>query len=222
MESYKQDFIEFLVRSNALKFGEFILKSGRKCPYFLNMGSFYKGSQISELGRFYAEALNGSIKDYDVIFGPAFKGIPLCVATTAQTFKLFNKDVGFSYNRKTAKDHGEGGLLVGASVTENSRVVIVDDVMTAGTAVREVFDLLSKAGNPKIVGVLIAVDRMERGQGEKSAIQEMKDEFGVQVYSIVTIEEVVAYLFGREIDGKVYIDEEKKALIEGYRKEYGV
>jgi orotate phosphoribosyltransferase len=222
MESYKQEFIEFLVRSNALKFGEFILKSGRKCPYFLNMGSFSKGSQISELGKYYAEALNSSIKDYDVVFGPAFKGIPLCVATTAQTFKLFNKDVEFSYNRKIAKDHGEGGLLVGAPINENSRVVIVDDVMTAGTAVREVFDLLSKAGNPKIVGVLIAVDRMERGQGTKSAIQEMRDDFGVAVYSIVTVAEIVEYLYGREIGGTVYIDDVKKALIEDYRKEYGV
>jgi orotate phosphoribosyltransferase len=222
MQKYKEEFIEFLVRSNALKFGDFTLKSGRRCPYFLNMGSFSRGSQISELGKYYAEALNNNIKDYDVVFGPAFKGIPLCVATTAQTFKLFNKDVEFSYNRKVAKDHGEGGLLVGAPVTAESRVVIVDDVMTAGTAVREVLDLLSKAGNPKIAGVLIAVDRMEKGQGEKSAIQEMKDEVGIQVYSIVTIAEIVEYLFRREIDGKIYMDDNKMQLIENYRKQYGI
>lgn len=222
MQTYKEEFIQFLVRSNALKFGDFTLKSGRRCPYFLNMGSFYKGSQISELGKFYAEALNNNIKDYDVVFGPSYKGIPLCVATTAQTFKLFNKDVGFSYNRKVAKDHGEGGLYVGAQMTPDTRVVVVDDVMTAGTAVREVFDLFSKEGNPQVVGVLIAVDRMERGQGEKSAIQEVKDEFGVQVYSIVTIEEIVEYLHGREIDGKVFLDDDKKRLIEDYRKQYGV
>jgi orotate phosphoribosyltransferase len=233
MQQYKENFIRFLVKSGALKFGDFTLKSGRKCPYFLNMGSFNKGSLISELGQYYAEALNGNIQDYDIVFGPAYKGIPLAVATAAQTFGLFKKDAGFSYNRKEAKDHGEGGLIVGAPMTADSKVVVVDDVMTAGTAVRETFELLAKSGNPKVVGVLIAVDRMERGQGpsarregeasgfagaertNKSAIQEVKEQFGVQVYSIVTIEEIIECL-GAEIDPA------NMARIKEYRREYGV
>jgi orotate phosphoribosyltransferase len=222
MESYKEEFIKFLVKSNALKFGDFTLKSGRKCPYFLNMGSFYNGSQIGRLGMYYAEALNANCKDFDVIFGPAYKGIPLAVSAAAAIFKLFSKDVGYSYNRKEAKDHGEGGNIIGAPITKDSKVVIVDDVMTAGTALRESLDMMKKLGGPEIKGVLIAVDRMERGQGTKSAIQEIKDEFGIDVYSICTIVEITQFLYKREIEGVIYIDEAKRTLIDAYRHEYGV
>lgn len=222
MQQYKENFIKFLVKSNALKFGDFTLKSGRKCPYFLNIGQFYRGSSMTELSKYYAAALKENVKEFNIIFGPAYKGIPLCVAIAMSLFEQFNIDVAYSYNRKEAKDHGEGGLIVGCPINAESKVVIVDDVMTAGTAVRETFEILEKSGGPVVQGVLIAVDRMERGQGEKSAIQEIKDEFGVQVYSIVTIGEIAEYLFGREIDGIVYINDAKKAAIEGYRKEYGV
>lgn len=222
MEQYKKEFIEFLVRSNALKFGDFTLKSGRKCPYFLNMGSFNKGSQIIELGRYYAAALDSNVSEFDVVFGPAYKGIPLCVAATAQLFKQFNKDVGYSYNRKEMKDHGEGGSIIGAPITSDSKVVIVDDVMTAGTALRESLDLMKVLGNPEVRGVLIAVDRMERGQGDKSAAQEMKDQFGITVYSIVNLDDIIEVLHNKPVDSVVVIDDEKKAAIDAYRAEYGV
>lgn len=222
MESYKENFIQFLVRSGALKFGDFTLKSGRKCPYFLNLGSFSKGSQISELSKYYAQALHDKIKEYNVIFGPAYKGIPLSVMTTLELFRQFGVDVAYSFNRKEAKDHGEGGMIVGAPITVDSKVVIVDDVMTAGTALRESLQLLSGLGNPKISGVLIAVDRMEKGQGEKSATQEVKAEFGIDVYSVVTIEEIVAYLHNKPVDGQVVIDDVRKAQIDAYRSQYGV
>ena len=221
MQLYKEEFIKFLVRSGALKFGDFTLKSGRKCPYFLNIGQFNKGSTVMELGSYYAQALHENIKDYDVIFGPAYKGIPLCVVTAVESFKKYKIDAAYSFNRKEAKEHGEGGQIVGAPINKDTRVVIIDDVMTAGTALRENLQILQKLGPPKILGVLIAVDRMERGQGEKSAMQEIKDQFGITVYSICTIEEIVEYLYNREIDGTVYIDDAKKAAIEGYRKEYG-
>jgi orotate phosphoribosyltransferase len=222
MQAYKEEFIKFLVKSGALKFGDFTLKSGRKCPYFLNMGSFFKGSSASTLANYYAKALGANIEDFNVVFGPAYKGIPLAVATTIEYFREFNKDVSYSYNRKEAKDHGEGGMIVGSPVNSESKIVIVDDVMTAGTALRESLDILNKLGPPKIVGVLIAVDRMEKGQGEKSATQEIKDEFGITVYSIVTIADILEYLYNKPIDGVTYIDDEKKNAIENYRKQYGV
>lgn len=223
MEAYKKEFIEFLVRSGALKFGDFTLKSGRKCPYFLNMGQFYKVSSATRLFDYYAQGLGEKVKEeFDVIFGPAYKGIPLCVGISAAYYFRSQRDVSFSFNRKEAKDHGEGGMLVGAPITKDSKVVIVDDVMTAGTALREAITLLEKMGPPKIIGVLIAVDRMEKGQGDKGAVQELKDEFGINVYSIVTIEEIVSYLRTNEINGQAYLDEEKVRKIEEYRKEYGV
>jgi orotate phosphoribosyltransferase len=222
MQKYKEDFIKFLVKSNALKFGDFTLKSGRQCPYFLNMGSFYNGSQIGRLGMYYAEALHANCPEFDVIFGPAYKGIPLAVSAAAAMFKVFNRDVGYCYNRKEAKDHGEGGLIIGAPITKDTKLVIVDDVMTAGTALRESMELMKKLGAPKVQGVLIAVDRMERGRSEKSAAQEVKDQYGVTVYSICTIVEIMEYLYQREIDGVIYLDQARKLAIDNYRKEYGV
>jgi orotate phosphoribosyltransferase len=222
MQAYKEEFINFLVKSGALKFGDFTLKSGRKCPYFLNLGQFYRGSAISTLANYYAKAINAGIKDFNVIFGPAYKGIPLAVAAASEYFREFKSDVAYSFNRKEAKDHGEGGMIVGSPINAESKVVIVDDVMTAGTALRESLDILNKLGPPQIVGVLIAVDRMEKGQGEKSATQEMKDEFGITVYSIVTIADILEYLYNKPVDGMIYIDDEKKAAIENYRKQYGV
>lgn len=222
MEAYKQEFVEFLVRCGALKFGEFTLKSGRKCPYFLNVGQFYMGSVFDLLTGYYAQALHNVGSDFDVIFGPAYKGIPLCVGTATAFYRGYRKDVGYSYNRKEAKDHGEGGLLVGAPITAESRVVIVDDVMTAGTALRESLEFLKTLGAPRIAGVLIAVDRMEKGQGEKSAVQEVQAEFGVEVHSIVTLEDIIEALYNKPVDGKVYIDDEQMRLIKDYRDLYGV
>lgn len=223
MEKYKEDFITFLVTSQALKFGDFTLKSGRQCPYFLNVGQFYKSSLATRFFDYYAQGLAENIKeDFDVVFGPAYKGIPLAVGTAAAYYFRSKKDVGYSFNRKEAKDHGEGGMLVGAPVTKDSKVVIVDDVMTAGTALRETLELLKKIADPKIVGVMIAVDRMEKGQGEKSAVAEVKDQFGINVYSIVNLQEIIDCLYNREVDGKIYIGDEEMAKIKAYREKYGV
>ncbi|MBD3328553.1 orotate phosphoribosyltransferase [Candidatus Peregrinibacteria bacterium] len=221
MQDYKKEFIEFLVRAGVLKFGDFTLKSGRKCPYFLNFGNIYSGSGIGELGRFYAQALRESGVDFNVVFGPAYKGIPISVATCiALAADGVNAD--YSYNRKEAKDHGEGGNIVGYKIGAEDKVVIVDDVMTAGTALRESLEILKTAGSPTVSAVLIAADRMEKGQGEKSAVEEVRDEFGIAVYSIVSLSEIVEYLHGREIDGEVVLDDEKVAAINNYRAEYGV
>lgn len=221
MQQYKQDFIKFLVRFGALKFGEFILKSGRNAPYFLNIGEFKTGAAISELGFYYAQALEENFKNYNLVFGPAYKGIHLAVAATIALHEKFKKDVAYAYNRKEIKDHGEGGILIGANITKDSRVVILDDVITAGTALRSVLDILKGFGPPQIEGVLVAVDRMEKGKNLKSAIQELKDEFGINVYSIVNIQEIIDFLYGREIDGVIYIDDEKMVQIKEYRMIYG-
>lgn len=222
MQKYKEEFITFLVKSNALKFGEFKLKSGRIGAYFLNIGQFSTGEAIGQLGYYYAQAINEKIPNFDVVFGPAYKGIHLAVATVIELNEKLGKNVSYAYNRKEAKDHGEGGMLIGAPINKDTKLVVVDDVITAGTALRAVVDILKGVGSPKIEGVVLAVDRMEKGQGEKSAIQELKDEFGIDVFSIVNIEEVIEFLYNKDIDGVVYIDDEKMAKIKAYRDQYGV
>jgi orotate phosphoribosyltransferase len=222
MQDYKKEFIEFLVRQKVLKFGDFTLKSGRKCPYFLNFGEIHSGESITKLGEYYAKALDEHIKDFNVIFGPAYKGIPISVTTAIAYARMFGKNIDYAYNRKEIKDHGEGGGIVGVKVSADSKVVILDDVMTAGSALRESLEIMKEVGNPEIKGVLIAADRMEKGKGEKSAIQEVKEEFGIDVYSIVDLNEIIEYLHGREIDGEIVLDDEKVAMIDKYRKEYGV
>lgn len=222
MQQYKIDFIQFLVESGALKFGEFTLKSGRKCPYFMNFGQFNSGSQVSKLASFYAAAIQEKIKDFDVVFGPAYKGIPLCVAITLQLFEKFGMDLNYSFNRKEAKDHGDAGMIVGKAVTADSKLVIVDDVMTAGTALRDTLKLLDTLGKPAVRGVMIAVDRQERGQGSTSAIQEVKSEFGIDVFSIISLDDILEVLYNKPVNGQVVIDDEKMAKIKAYRAEYGV
>lgn len=221
MKKYKQDFIELLVKAQALKFGEFTLKSGRKAPYFLNVGSFYTGELITELGRAYAQAFIDSSVEADVIFGPAYKGIPLSVVTTSLLHSEFKKEICFSFNRKEVKDHGEGKLLVGAPLNENTKVFLIDDVITAGTAIRETLELLKANGNPQVVGVLIAMNRMEKNNEGKNALEEI-EKMGVKVYSIVNLDEVIEALHGREVNGQVYIDDEMMGKIKAYRAEYGI
>ena len=213
MQDYRQQFIELAIARNALCFGEYTLKSGRTSPYFFNAGLFCSGAALAQLGRCYAHAIVESGVEFDVLLGPAYKGIPLAAATACALADDFGRDVPYTYNRKEAKDHGEGGVLVGAPL--EGRVLVIDDVITAGTAVREVFTLIDKAG-AEAAGVVIGLNRQERGKGKRSAIQEVEDEFSVPVISIVTLLEIISYLTGQ---GNHVTEVEK---IEAYRQQYGV
>ena len=213
MQPYKQQFIRFCLDLGVLRFGEFTLKSGRVSPYFFNAGLFNTGGAMLELGRFYASALADSGLDYDMLFGPAYKGIPLVTATASALADRFGIDKPLAFNRKEAKDHGEGGSIVGAPLAGS--VLIVDDVITAGTAIRESETLIAAAG-ARPAGVLIALDRQERGQGERSAVQEVEDSMGVKVVSIIGLADLVAHL--ESSTGH----ENELAAVAAYRDRYGV
>ena len=222
MKKYKEEFIEFMVKSGVLRFGDFTTKSGRKTPFFINTGNYTTGEQLQKLGEFYAKAINEHIgTEIDVLFGPAYKGIPLTVTTAISMNNMYGVNVEYCSNRKEVKDHGEGGILLGAKIGDNTNVVIVEDVMTAGTSIYETAPILNNQGKVNIKGLVISVDRMEKGKGEKSAQSEIKDTFGITTYSIVTMAEVVDYLYNREIDGKIVIDDKIKLAIEEYYKLYG-
>jgi orotate phosphoribosyltransferase len=212
MEQYQKDFVDFTLETGVLKFGEFTLKSGRISPYFFNAGLFNKGSHLSQLGKFYAQAIEASNLKFDVLFGPAYKGIPLATATAIALNDSFKRNVPYSFNRKEAKDHGEGGNIVGHPLEGD--ILIIDDVITAGTAIREAQDIISANGaNTK--GVIVALDRQEKGKGELSAIQEVEQIFGVKVLSIINLSHIVDYLQ----DSK---DQDIVDRIESYRSQYGV
>jgi orotate phosphoribosyltransferase len=222
MEAYKQEFVEFMVRSGVLQFGQFVTKSGRKTPFFINTGRYGTGNELARLGRFYAEALIGRLgTGYDTLFGPAYKGIPLVVTTAMALAEHQGHDVGFCFNRKEAKDHGEGGTLVGRPLRDGDRVVIVEDVTTAGTSIKETLPLLKAAANVQIAGLLVSVDRMERGSGELNALGELRQMLGAPAFAIVTIDEVTQWLRGRKIDGRVVLDEDAYQRVQEYRREYG-
>lgn len=222
MKEYKKEFIKFLIDNNSLKFGDFTLKSGRKSPYFLNTGMLYSGEALNKLGHFYAEAIKESGLEFDVVFGPAYKGIPLCVASTMALKAQFDINADYSFNRKEVKDHGDKGLLVGRKLEASDKLVVVDDVITAGTAMREVIEMLKGLGSPKIVGAFVSVDRMEKGQGEKSAIQELSETTGIKFFPIITIEEIIEFLKDFEIDGKKFLSSEMLESLKRYREQYGV
>ncbi len=223
MERYKEEFIDFMIESNVLKFGDFLTKSGRKTPFFINTGNYTTGIQLKKLGEFYAKAIYEHFKeDLDVLFGPAYKGIPLTVTTAISLNELYNINVNYCSNRKEIKDHGEGGILLGGSIKDYTKIVIVEDVMTAGTSIHETVPILKSQGNVDIRGLIISVDRMEKGKSEKSAQEEIKEIFGISTYSIVTMKEIVSYLYNREINGKVYIDDNMKKTIDEYYAKYGV
>lgn len=223
MKQYKKDFINFLLERNSLKFGEFTLKSGRLSPYFLNTGMLHTGEAISRLGSFYASTIVDNIKsEYTSIFGPAYKGIPLAIAAVNSLFTDHKINVHYSFNRKEAKDHGDMGLIVGKPLSANDSVIIVDDVITAGTAVRETIDILEKQGNPKITAVIVSVDRMEKGTGEKSAIQEISESTGITFYPIVSILDIIEFLNDSKLREKFGISSEMITKMEEYRSRYGV
>ena len=222
MNNYKHDFIDFMVTSEVLTFGDFVTKSGRKTPFFVNTGKYRTGSQISKLGGFYAESITENTKgEFDVLFGPAYKGIPLAVSTAIALDAKYGKNVSFCFNRKEVKDHGEGGNLIGHKLQKGDRVLIIEDVTTAGTSIRETVPLLKAAADIELAALSVSVNRMERGTGEKSALDEIRDDFKMNTFSIVTMAEVVEYLYGRKVGGKVLIDDEMKSRIEDYYKLYG-
>ncbi len=221
--SYKEEFVKFMVRSGVLLFGDFTTKSGRKTPYFVNTGNYKTGAQAALLGEYYARNIQEHVEGkIDALFGPAYKGIPLAVAAGISMYRLFDRDVNYCFNRKEAKDHGEGGSMVGYKLRDGDRVLIVEDVITAGTAIRETLPVLRKAADIEIAGMVISVDRMERGQGEKTAIQEVYEEFGIVTYPIVTVKEIIEILHNNPVDGKVYIDDEMKSKMEAYMEQYCV
>ena len=223
MEQYKQDFITFMVKSKVLTFGDFTTKSGRKTPYFINTGNYQTGSQMAKLGEFYAQAILAKLgKDFNVLFGPAYKGIPLAVSTAVALSRTFGHDVSVCFNRKEAKDHGEGGTIIGHKPAAGDNIVIVDDVITAGTSVRESAAVLSAFAGAALRGLVVSVDRMEKGRSGASALFEAAGGLGMAAAAIVTIEEIVAFLHHRELDKKVVIDDAMKARIDAYRAEYGV
>ena len=222
MEAYKQGFIEFMVEANVLTFGDFVTKSGRKTPFFINTGNYSTGEQLRRLGEYYAAALHAAMPEsFDVLFGPAYKGIPLAVTASMALERDYGHNTGFCFNRKEAKDHGEGGSLVGAKLRDGDRVVIIEDVTTAGTSVRESVPLLQNASAVEIAGLIVSVDRMERGRGSQSALAELQDEFGFKAIAIVTLEEIIAHLHNREIGGQIILDDAILERIHAYRAEYG-
>lgn len=222
MEAYKQEFIEFMVDSNVLKFGEFTLKSGRKSPFFMNAGSYVTGTQLSKLGEYYAKAIHDNYgEDFDVLFGPAYKGIPLSVATTIAFARLYGKDIKYCSNRKEEKDHGDAGILLGSPIKDGDRVVIIEDVTTSGKSIEETFPIIEAQGKVKILGLMVSLNRMERGKGEKSALEEIKETYGFDAHAIVTMGEVVEHLHNKPYNGKVYIDDTMKQAIDAYYEQYG-
>ena len=221
--SYKEDFVKFMVRSGVLLFGDFTTKSGRKTPYFVNTGNYKTGAQAAKLGEYYARNIQEHVEGkIDALFGPAYKGIPLAVAAGISMYNLFDRDINYCFNRKEVKDHGEGGSMVGYKLKDGDRVLIVEDVITAGTAIRETLPVLKAAADIEIAGMVISVDRMEKGKGEKTAIQEVYEEFGIVTYPIVTVKEIIEILHNNPVDGKVYIDDEMKAKMEAYMEQYCV
>ena len=223
MEAYKKEFIEFMVDCQVLKFGDFVTKSGRKTPFFVNTGFYRTGAQLRRLGAYYAEAINGAFGlDFDVLFGPAYKGIPLSVAATIAISEKYDTDIRYCSNRKEVKDHGDTGILLGGPILDGDRVVIIEDVTTAGTSIRETLPIIKAAAKAEVLGLVVSVDRCERGSGEKSALDEIRDTYGFETAAIVTMKEVTEYLYGREYKGRVVIDDTIKAAIDAYYEQYGV
>ena len=218
MEAYKQEFVDFMLDCGVLKFGDFTLKSGRKSPFFMNAGLYVTGSQLTKLGEYYAKAIHDKYGDeFDVLFGPAYKGIPLSVATTMAYSRLYGKEIRYCSNRKEAKDHGDAGILLGSPIKDGDRIVVIEDVTTSGKSMEETIPIVKAQGDVKIIGLMVSLNRCEKGKGDKGALDEIKDLYGFETGAIVSMKEVVEYLTEKKI-----IDDELKARIDSYYKEYGV
>lgn len=223
MEQYKQEFIEFMVDCNVLKFGDFTTKSGRKTPFFVNTGFYRTGKQLKKLGEYYAKSIEAKFGlDFNILFGPAYKGIPLTVATAMAISDLYDRDINYCSNRKEVKDHGDKGILLGSPIGTGDKILIIEDVTTAGTSIAETLPILKAEGNVDVIGLIVSVDRMERGQGEKSALQEIREKYGFETTAIVTMEEVIEHLYNKPYKGEVYINEGIKLAIDDYYHQYGI
>ena len=224
MEQYKQEFIEFMVESDVLKFGEFTLKSGRKSPFFMNAGAYVTGGQLRKLGQYYAQAIHAHYgEDFDVLFGPAYKGIPLSVATVMAFSELYGKEIRYSSNRKEVKDHGDTGILLGSKMKDGDRVVIIEDVTTSGKSIEETFPIIQAQGDITVVGLEVSLNRMEVGKGGSvTALDEIQSLYGFEANAIVTMDEVTEYLYNRPCNGRIVIDDTIKAALDAYYEQYGV
>ena len=224
MEQYKKEFIEFMVESDVLKCGDFTLKSGRKSPFFMNAGAYVTGTQLMRLGEYYATAIHENFgDDFDVLFGPAYKGIPLSVATVIAYAKLYGKEIRYCSNRKEIKDHGDTGILLGSKIKDGDRVVILEDVTTSGKSIEETFPILMAQGDVQIKGLMVSLNRMEVGLGGKvSALDEIREKYSFEARAIVSMAEVVECLYNKSCQGKILIDDTLKAAIDAYYNKYGV
>ncbi len=224
MEKYKQEFITFMAETGVLKFGEFTLKSGRKSPFFMNAGLYNTGTQLIRLGKYYAQAIHEHYgDDFDVLFGPAYKGIPLSVATAMAYSTLYNKDIKYCSNRKEIKDHGDKGILLGSSLKDGDRVVIIEDVTTSGKSIEETFPIIKAQADIEIKGLVVSLNRMERGLStDKTALDEIEEKYGFPVNAIVSMDDVIECLYNKECCGSILIDDNIKEAINEYYKQYGV
>ena len=223
MEQYKKEFIEFMIDCEVLKFGDFVTKSGRKTPFFVNTGFYRTGAQLRRLGEYYAKAIANTFgTEFDVLFGPAYKGIPLTVAASMALSEHYGADIRYCSNRKEVKDHGDKGILLGSPINDGDKIVIIEDVTTAGTSIHETLPIIKAQGKVDVLGLVVSVDRMERGQGEKSALKEIEEQFGFKTTAIVTMADVVEHLYNKEYKGRVIIDDSLKAAIDAYYDQYGV
>ena len=224
MDAYKQEFIEFMVDCKVLKFGEFTLKSGRKSPFFMNAGAYVTGSQLMGLGEYYAKAIHNTYgDDFDVLFGPAYKGIPISVVTAIAYSKLYGKEVRYCSDRKEEKDHGaDKGGFIGSKLQDGDRVIMIEDVTTSGKSMEETVPKVKGAADVEIVGLMVSLNRMEKGMdGDKSALQEIQEKYGFAANAIVSMEDVIEHLYNKPYNGEILIDDELKAAIDAYYEQYG-
>ena len=223
MEQYKQEFIEFMIDCNVLKFGDFVTKSGRKTPFFVNTGFYRTGAQLRKLGQYYAKAIESKFGlDFDVLFGPAYKGIPLSVATTIAFSRLYGKEIRYCSNRKEVKDHGDTGILLGSKIKDGDRVVIIEDVTTSGKSIQETFPIIQAQGDVTILGLMVSLNRMEKGlETDKCALDEIQEKYGFPANAIVSMADVVECLYNRPCQGRLIIDDKMKEAIDKYYEQYG-